>query len=124
MASDRIRAWHARLVAKLLEMFCKPVWVRSAGSSLTDASREAQKYAGQFVQHILAHYCAQLLSSSAMAETVRSAMRPGVFAMIEAMEAFDEAAIRSLSAAMNTNDRAILRIVVQDWRQFGKWEGS
>ncbi|KAF2214842.1 hypothetical protein CERZMDRAFT_95226 [Cercospora zeae-maydis SCOH1-5] len=122
-ASVRLRDYHARLVAKLLELFCKPIWVRSTATSLVDASREAQKYAGQFVQHILHHYCATVLSSTPT-EEVRLAIRPGIFAVIEAMEAYDETSVRSLSAAMNGNERAILRMVVQDWRQFGKWEGS
>ncbi|KAM3418630.1 hypothetical protein BST61_g4607 [Cercospora zeina] len=123
LASVRLRDYHARLVGKLLELFCKPIWVRSTATNLVDASREAQKYAGQFVQHILHHYCAQVLVSTPT-EEVRLAIRPGIFAVIEAMEAYDEASVRSLSAAMNSNERAILRMVVQDWRQFGKWEGS
>ncbi|CAK1355857.1 uncharacterized protein RHO25_000487 [Cercospora beticola] len=123
LASARLQDYHGRLVAKLLELFCKPIWVRSTATNLVDASREAQKYAGQFVQHILHHYCALVLSSTP-AEGVRLAVRPGIFAIIEAMEAYDEASVRSLSAAMNSNERAILRMVVQDWRQFGKWEGS
>ncbi|PPJ53589.1 hypothetical protein CBER1_00334 [Cercospora berteroae] len=122
-ASARLQDYHGRLVAKLLELFCKPIWVRSTATNLVDASREAQKYAGQFVQHILHHYCALVLSSTP-AEGIRLAVRPGIFAVIEAMEAYDEAGVRSLSAAMNSNERAILRMVVQDWRQFGKWEGS
>lgn len=123
LAPARLQDYHGRLVAKLLELFCKPIWVRSTATNLVDASREAQKYAGQFVQHILHHYCVLVLSSTP-AEGVRLAVRPGIFAVIEAMEAYDEASVRSLSAAMNSNERAILRMVVQDWRQFGKWERS
>lgn len=120
----QIRQRHAKNVAHLLEMFCKPVWVRNtATTNLVDHSRETQKYAGQFVHYILHHYCSQVLASNP-AETIRVAIRPGIFAICEAMEAHDEARMRSLSAAMNANERAILRIVVSDWRQFGKWEGK
>jgi hypothetical protein len=73
--------------------------------------------------YILHHYCAQVLAGNP-AEGVRVAVRPGGFAMCEAMEAYDATMVRSLSAAMNGNERAILRIVVNDWRQFGKWEGK
>ena len=122
-APMQIRERHARSVAQLLEIFCKPVWVRSTATNLVDSSREAQKYAGQFVQYILHHYCSQVLTLNP-AEGVRVAIRPGIFAICEAMEAYDEASVRSLSAAMNANERAILRIVVNDWRAFGKWEGK
>lgn len=48
---------------------------------------------------------------------------PGLWVVIEAMESYNVEGVRSLSAAMNASERAVLRGVYEDWRRFGRWEG-
>jgi nucleolar pre-ribosomal-associated protein 2 len=114
----------AHLVAKLLEFFTHPPHVRSrgAGTALVDASREAQARAGQYVPYVLHHYCAELLVY-APADAVRRALRPGVWAALAAVESGRADGVKALSAAMNHNERAILRSVYDDWKRTAKWEG-
>jgi nucleolar pre-ribosomal-associated protein 2 len=58
-----------------------------------------------------------------LGEGVREALLPGLWAVIEAMEVYSQDAIKSLSAAVNNSERAVLRSVYEDWKRFGKWEG-
>ena len=55
---------------------------------------------------------------------MREAITPGLWSMIEAMEMSEAEGIKSLSAAMNNSERAVLRSVYDDWRRFGKWRGA
>ncbi|SMR42343.1 unnamed protein product [Zymoseptoria tritici ST99CH_1E4] len=115
----------ARALARLLESFSNPPPLRhhrGKASDLVDESRKAQAHAGQFTQYLLHHYCAQVLTGS-LGEGAREALLPGLWAVIEAMEVYSSDAIKSLSAAVNNSERAVLRSVYDDWKRFGKWEG-
>ncbi len=110
-------------VARLLVLFCEPTPWKSKTTSLVDEARKEQAYVGQHVQYVLHHYCRQVLSSTPAAG-VRDALKPGLWSVIEAMEMNDATGIKSLSAAMNNSERAVLRGVYEEWRRFGKWRGS
>ncbi|KJX97637.1 hypothetical protein TI39_contig475g00006 [Zymoseptoria brevis] len=115
----------ARALARVLESFSNPPPLRhhrGKASDLVDESRKAQAHAGQFTQYLLHHYCAQVLMGS-LGEGAREALLPGLWAVIEAMEVYSSDAIKSLSAAVNNSERAVLRSVYDDWKRFGKWEG-
>ena len=115
---------HARALARLLSLFCEPPLLRrqTKKSELNDESRKEQAYVGQFVQQILHHFCGQVLNGS-LAEGMREALTPGLWSMVEAIEINNADGIKSLSAAMNNSERAVLRGVYDDWKRFGKWYG-
>jgi nucleolar pre-ribosomal-associated protein 2 len=115
----------ARALARLLESFSNPPPLRhhrGKTSELVDEARKAQAHAGQFTQYLLHHYCTQVLAGS-LGEGVREALLPGLWSVIEAMEVYSQDAIKSLSAAVNNSERAVLRSIYEDWKRFGKWEG-
>lgn len=117
---------HAHAFARLLTLFCEPPQLRretTNASKLTDESRKEQAYVGQYVQYILHHYCHQILNGT-LGEGVREALTPGLWSIIDAMQMNDADRVKSLSAAMNNSERAVLRGVYEDWRRFGKWKGS
>ena len=114
----------AHSFARLLVQLCNRPRVRSRGktSELVDEARKAQAHTGQYVQYILHHYCVQILSQS-LAEGMRETLAPGLWAVIEAIETDNADGIKTLSAAMNNSERAVLRSVYDDWKNLGKWEG-
>lgn len=116
----------ARSLAKLLESFCNPPALRyrrgGKPSDLVDEAKRAQAHAGQFAPYLLHHYCGCVLTGS-LGESVREALLPGLWAVIEAMETYNEDAIRVLSSAANNSERAVLRSVYEEWKRTAKWEG-
>ena len=116
---------HARAFGKLLTLLCEPPQSKrpSKSSSLVDESRKEQAYVGKSVQYILHHYCRQILTGR-LGPGMREAITPGLWSMIEAMEMGEAEGVKSLSAAMNSSERAVLRGVYDDWRRFGKWRGA
>lgn len=119
-----LTAKHGRTLSRLLQLLCSPPqqWRRSKTSDLIDEARKAQRRVGQHVQHVLHHYCAQLLVGT-LAEGVREALMPGLWAVIEAIEVNAPEGVKSLSAAMNNSERAVLRSVYEEYKMFGKWKG-
>ncbi|KXT18976.1 hypothetical protein AC579_8710 [Pseudocercospora musae] len=118
---------HSTTLSRLLQTFCSPPHIprKRNASNLIDESRKAKAYAGQFVQYILHHYCSQILSNPPSDDTIREALVPGLWAMIEAIETNHlENGVKSLSAAMNNSERAVLRSVYEEWQRSGKWEGT
>ncbi len=116
---------HAQTFSKLLTLLCEPPQFKnsSKSSSLVDESRKEQAYVGKSVQYILHHYCSQILAGK-LGPGMREAVTPGLWSIIEAMEMSEAEGIKSLSAAMNNSERAVLRGVYDDWRRFGKWRGA
>lgn len=132
-SSDRriLAPRHARAYTRLLTLFCNPLTRThnnsasgaSKHSNLIDESRRARAHVGQYVPTLLHGFCAQILSGT-LAEGVREALTPGLWAVVEAMEVQSPDAIKALSAGMNNSERAVLRSVYDDWKRFGKWEGA
>lgn len=115
----------ARRLARLIVLFCEPPQTRKASSNtaLVDEARKEQANVGQHVQTLLHSYCRQVLATTAV-EGLRDALTPAVWSIIEAMEINDADGIKSLSAAMNNSERAVLRGIYGDWRRVGKWRGG
>jgi hypothetical protein len=113
----RLGPRHAGALARLLQLLCgaPPMRSRSKNSDLVDEARKAQAHVGQYMQYVLHHYCVQVLSGT-LVEGVREALSPGLDAMIEAMEIGDVDAVKSLSAAMNNSERAVLRGLYEDYK--------
>ena len=118
-------AKHAQAFSKLLTLLCEPPQYKrsSKSSSLVDESRNEQAYVGKSVQYILHLYCSRILTGK-LGPGMRDAITPGLWSMIEAMEMGEAEGIKTLSAAMNNSERAVLRGVYDDWRRFGKWRGA
>ncbi|TKA26523.1 hypothetical protein B0A50_05361 [Salinomyces thailandicus] len=118
---------HASALARLIQLLCNPPQLRSRrhqpSTSLVDETRKAQAHVGQYAQFLLHHYCTEVLSGS-LAEGVREALMPGLWALIEAVEVHDVEGVRVLSAAASNSERAVLRGVYEEYRAFGKWKGG
>ncbi|GAB7335598.1 hypothetical protein MBLNU13_g07928t1 [Cladosporium sp. NU13] len=122
---------HARAYTRLLTLLCNPptrthnnsASGASKHNNLIDESRRARAHVGQYVPTLLHGFCAQILGGT-LAEGVREALTPGLWAVVEAMEVQSPDAIKALSAGMNNSERAVLRSVYDDWKRFGKWEGA
>ncbi|KAK3619798.1 hypothetical protein LTR56_023813 [Elasticomyces elasticus] len=124
-ASKPLTARHARTFARLLQLMCNPPQFRSKArrSDLVDDARKAQAHIGQYVQYVLHHYCAQVLKST-LGEGVREALLPGLWSIVDAMEASNANAVKSLSTAMSNSERAVLRTLYDEYKSFGKWKGG
>ncbi|KAK5113583.1 hypothetical protein LTR85_010812 [Meristemomyces frigidus] len=112
---------HARVLARILQLLCNPPQTRSRPktSDLVDDARKAQAHVGQYMQFVLHHYCKQVLEGT-LIEGVSDAIRPGLWAMIEAMQVNDTNARWVLSAAMSSGEREQLSRVYHDYETFGK----
>lgn len=132
-SSDRriLAPRHARAYTRLLTLLCNPptrthnnsASGASKHNNLIDESRRARAHVGQYVPTLLHGFCAQILGGT-LAEGVREALTPGLWAVVEAMEVQSPDAVKALSAGMNNSERAVLRSVYDDWKRFGKWEGA
>ncbi|KAK5745674.1 hypothetical protein LTR17_001173 [Elasticomyces elasticus] len=124
-ASKPLTARHARTFARLLQLMCNPPQFHSKArrSDLVDDARKAQAHIGQYVQYVLHHYCAQVLKST-LGEGVRDALLPGLWSIVDAMDASNANAVRSLSTAMSNSERAVLRTLYDEYKSFGKWKGG
>lgn len=116
---------HARVLARTLQSLCNPPQMRGRSkiSDLVDEARKAQAHVGQYMQFALHHYCKQVLQGT-LAEGVNDAIRPGLWAIIEAMQANDANSRWVLSAAMSGGEREQLSRVYHDYETFGKGESG
>ena len=117
---------HAHAFARLLTFLATPPQLRKATtrpSSFVDESRKQQAHVGRFVQPLLHDYCVQVLQGS-LADGVREALHPGLWAILETMEICDAHGVKVLSSSMDHGERAILRGLYADWKSFGKWKGN
>lgn len=120
-SGNAVRRAHS--LARLLESFCNPVVrPKKNSSALVDEARKAQAYAGQYARYILHNYCSAVLTGT-LGEGVRDALLQGLWAVIKAIEINNAEGIKSLSAAMNNSERAVLRSLYDDYKRSGKWEG-
>ncbi|KAK5683455.1 hypothetical protein LTS10_004988 [Elasticomyces elasticus] len=124
-ASKPLTARHARTFARLLQLICNPPQFHSKArrSDLVNDARKAQAHIGQYVQYVLHHYCAQVLKST-LGEGVRDALLSGLWSIVDAMEASNANAVKSLSTAMSNSERAVLRTLYDEYKSFGKWKGG
>ena len=118
-----LTARHAGVFTRVVQLLCNPPSARrQSKTDLIDDARLAQAHAGQYVQHLLHHYCSQILQGT-LAEGVREALVPSLWSVIDAMEVHDTDSVKVLSAAMSNSERAVLRGIYDDYKSFGKWGG-
>lgn len=122
----------AAAFSRVLTLLCDPPTPRRiarqkhshpAQEELVDRTRRTRAVVGSFVAPLLHSYCVLVLRSPPR-DGVGEALRPGLWAVLGAMEANDRESVRVLGACMGDSERAVLRGVVEQWRQFGgKWSG-
>lgn len=87
-------------------------------AALTDETKKARAYAGQYVPLVLMQYCSLQLRGK-VAEGVRERLQPGLWA---AMDVVGIEAMRAMSAGMDAAGRAVWRGVYAEWNRFGRWK--
>ncbi|KAI9694692.1 MAG: hypothetical protein M1822_000308 [Bathelium mastoideum] len=108
--------------ASLLTSLCEPT-VSSVTATkfhrgkpgLTDETRKARDYAGQFVQDLLTEFCQAQLRGRLRPE-VRKRLMPGIYAAISVVS---EDGLRAMNASMDGSTRALWKSLYDDWRRFG-----
>ena len=82
---------------------------------LTDETRKARTYAGQFVQDLLMEFCRAQLTGRLQPQ-VRKRLMPGIYATIDVVS---EDGLRAMNASMDPSTRALWKNLYEEWRRFG-----
>ncbi|KAF2721902.1 hypothetical protein K431DRAFT_284352 [Polychaeton citri CBS 116435] len=123
-AISELKVQQATAVAQSVKFFCNPRQRKQSkviATGLSDEAGKAKAHVGEFVRYVLHHYCTEVLKHPPN-EEIRKALTPGLWAMIEAISTSGDNGMESLSAAMNNNQRGILRSVYDEWKTFGRWK--
>jgi len=117
---------HATAYSRLLSTLCSPTpsstssfrrrVTGNADLTLTDETRVAREYAGQYVPYLLMHYCSLQLSGR-LGEGIGEKLRPGVWDM---MAVVGIEGMRGLNAGLGRDERAIWGVVYQEWVRVGR----
>ncbi|KAJ9637724.1 hypothetical protein H2199_007215 [Coniosporium tulheliwenetii] len=115
---------HATAYARLLTTLCSPTVSsvsrkrKHGDAALTDETKKARAYAGQYVPLVLMQYCSLQLRGK-VAEGVRERLQPGLWA---AMDVVGLEGMRAMSAGMDGPGRAVWRGLYGEWNRFGRWK--
>lgn len=115
---------HAESFNRLVTTFCDPSLSSvqkprkgAAGSrDLTDATKTARSYAGQHAGYLLIALCSYQLDGLFAEEGMREALRPGVFAMLDAMGSEVQ------ESFYNKDMGAAVRTLFKTW--WDEWRGE
>jgi len=118
-------ASHVTQFTRLLTSICDPTLsaVRSgsakSGPGLTDETRKAKRYAGQYVQYVLMELCECQLKGRLVggADGAREALTPGVWAMLEVI---GQDGLSACMEGMAGGGRSVLRGWWEEWRTIGR----
>lgn len=118
-------ASHVAQFTRLLTSICDPTLsaVRSgsskSGPGLTDETRKAKRYAGQYVQYVLMELCECQLKGRLVggADGARDALTPGVWAMLEVI---GKDGLSACMEGMAGGGRSVLRGWWEEWRTIGR----
>jgi hypothetical protein len=80
---------------------------------LVDATKQARQYAGQYMPIVISAYCKNMLSGR-LEPDMRDRLMPGLWS---ALDCTDKAALRAMSAAMDSSTRAIWKRVYVEWKK-------
>ncbi|MCJ1243369.1 hypothetical protein MMC30_000566, partial [Trapelia coarctata] len=126
LKNTRLEAEHATAYARLLSSICDPsvsAVTRSknrARQELNDETKKARNIAGQHLQYLIMEFCRCQLQGR-MDPEVRRALNPGYYAIFDAMS---QDVMRTVNSALDAPGRAIFKIVYDDYRRFGRWQGA
>ena len=122
----KLRAEHATAYARLLSSICDPTvsavtrFKNRARQELTDETKKARSIAGQHLQYLIMEFC-QCQLQGRMDPEVRRALNPGLYAIFDAMS---QEVMRTVNSALDAPGRAIFKMVYDDYRRFGRWQGA
>jgi nucleolar pre-ribosomal-associated protein 2 len=101
---------------RLLTTICDPTAIRSSknkdGAPLTDETKKAKRYAGQYMRYLLMELCECQLKGR-MVEGGREALAQGVWSM---MDVIGREGLDVMSEAMQGGGRSVLRGYWEEWR--------
>ena len=117
---------HAAAYSRLLTAICDPTVsavTRTKNRSrheLNDETKKARSIAGQHLQYLVMEVC-QCQLRGRLPPEVRAALNPGLYAIFDAMS---QETMRTINAALDSSGRSIFKVLYDDYRRFGKWQGS
>ena len=126
LKNTKLEAEHAAAYARLLSSICDPgvsAVTRSrnrARQELNDETKKARSIAGQHLQYLVMEFCQCQLQGRIEPE-VRRALDPGLYAVFDAMS---QDVMRTVNSALDAPGRAIFKLVYDDYRRFGRWQGA
>jgi len=126
LKDTKLVAEHTTAYARLLSSMCDPTVsavTRSknrARQELNDETKKAKSIAGQHLQYVIMDFC-QCQLQGRMDPEVRRALNPGLYAIFDAMS---QEVMRTVNSALDAPGRAIFKMVYDDYRRFGRWQGA
>lgn len=116
---------HAAAYSRLLTAICDPTVsavTRTKNRSrqeLNDETKKARSIAGQHLQYLIMEFC-QCQLRGRLTPEVRAALNPGLYAVFDAM---NQEIMRTINSALDSSGRSIFKVLYDDYRRFGRWQG-
>ena len=117
---------HAAAYTRLLTVICDPTVSAVTRSKngirqeLNDETKRARNIAGQHLQYLIMDFC-QCQLQGRMSPEMRPALNPGLYAVFDAMS---QDTMRTINSALDSSGRSIFKVVYDDYRRFGRWQGA
>ena len=117
---------HAANYARLLTSICDPTVSAVTtsknrhGQVLNDETKKARSIAGQHLQYLIMEFC-QCQLHGRLEPKVRTALLPGLYAVFDAMT---QEIMKTVNSALDSSGRAIFKMLYDDYRRFGRWNGA
>jgi len=123
----KITPRHASAYVRILTSICDPSTssVSSAPSKsngnirgLTDETRKARGYAGQYMPAVLMELC-QCQLHGRLGPGVREALMPGVYAMFDVV---GQERLEAENARCSAPARVVFKVLYEEWKRMGRWK--
>jgi nucleolar pre-ribosomal-associated protein 2 len=123
-AEQGLKPNSASKLSRILSTICNPT-VSAAKSAhkrshneLNDETKRVKALAGQHMQYLIMEYCRCSLDGEIETE-VKDKLTAGLYSVMDAMS---RDVMRGMNAAMNPSNRAIFKVLYDDWTRYGKWD--
>lgn len=124
--SSALEESHAAAYSRIINLICDPA-VSSVTRSrnrwqleLNDERKKARSIAGQHLPYVIMEFCGCQLKGRLL-PGMRPALNAGLYAAIAVMSSD---VMRTMNAAMDSSSRSVFKVLYDDYRRFGKWNGS
>ena len=118
---------HAAAYCGLLTMICDPsvsavtrARKRPQQQELNDLTQKARSIAGQHLHYLIMEYCQCQLKGS-LRPGMKKALTPGLYAILNVMS---QDVKQTMNAALDASSRSVFKALYEDYRRFGKWQGT
>ncbi|MCJ1356275.1 MAG: hypothetical protein MMC33_006269 [Icmadophila ericetorum] len=117
---------HAAAYSRILKTICDPTVSavtrprNRIRQELNDETKRARRIAGQHLQYLIIEFC-QCQLQGTLVSGARAALNPGLYAIFDAM---GQDIIKTVNSALDVQSRPIFKVTYDDYRRFGRWEGS